>query len=77
MIRIVIAEDQKMLRGAFASLLNFEDDIEVVAEVPDGASLGRDPAISRTCACSTSRCLISAAWNWPNPYDKQVCPAKS
>jgi two-component system, NarL family, response regulator DesR len=36
MIRIVIAEDQKMLRGAFASLLNFEDDIEVVAEVPDG-----------------------------------------
>ncbi|RAR44457.1 response regulator transcription factor [Paenibacillus sp. MDMC362] len=36
MIRIVIAEDQKMLRGAFASLLHFEDDIEVVAEVPDG-----------------------------------------
>lgn len=36
MIRIVIAEDQKMLRGAFASLLQFEDDIEVVAEVPDG-----------------------------------------
>ena len=51
MIRIV-AEDQKMLRGAFASLLNFEDDIEVVAEVPDGdepgtrsgASAGRVPA---------------------------------
>ncbi|MCM3786154.1 response regulator transcription factor [Neobacillus mesonae] len=37
MIRIIIAEDQKMLRGAFASLLNFEDDIEVVAEVADGA----------------------------------------
>ncbi|EFU39670.1 two component transcriptional regulator, LuxR family protein [Paenibacillus vortex V453] len=36
MIRIIIAEDQKMLRGAFASLLRFEDDIEVVAEVPDG-----------------------------------------
>ncbi|MGG3280563.1 response regulator transcription factor [Paenibacillus solani] len=36
MIRIVIAEDQKMLRGAFASLLKFEDDFEVVAEVPDG-----------------------------------------
>ena len=40
MIRIVIAEDQKMLRGAFASLLNFEDDIEVVAEVPDGREPG-------------------------------------
>ncbi|GAB6930910.1 response regulator transcription factor [Paenibacillus sp. JCM 10914] len=36
MIRVVIAEDQKMLRGAFASLLAFEEDIEVVAEVPDG-----------------------------------------
>lgn len=36
MIRVVIAEDQQMLRGAFASLLKFEPDIEVLAEVPDG-----------------------------------------
>jgi two-component system response regulator DesR len=36
MIRVIIAEDQTMLRGAFASLLRFEDDIEVVAEVSDG-----------------------------------------
>ncbi|MFD0870187.1 MULTISPECIES: response regulator transcription factor [Paenibacillus] len=36
MIRVVIAEDQQMLRGAFASLLKFESDIEVLAEVPDG-----------------------------------------
>ncbi|CAH0119728.1 Transcriptional regulatory protein DesR [Paenibacillus sp. CECT 9249] len=36
MIRVVIAEDQQMLRGAFASLLKFESDIEVVAEAPDG-----------------------------------------
>ncbi|NMM53646.1 response regulator transcription factor [Paenibacillus aquistagni] len=36
MIRVVIAEDQQMLRGAFASLLKFEDDIEVLAEVADG-----------------------------------------
>lgn len=36
MIRVVIAEDQKMLRGALTSLLKFEDDIEVLAEVPDG-----------------------------------------
>lgn len=36
MIRVVIAEDQQMLRGAFASLLKFEDDIEVMAEVADG-----------------------------------------
>jgi two-component system response regulator DesR len=36
MIRVIIAEDQTMLRGAFASLLRFEDEIEVVAEVSDG-----------------------------------------
>ncbi|GGA36575.1 putative transcriptional regulatory protein YvfU [Kroppenstedtia guangzhouensis] len=36
MIRIVIAEDQKMLRGALTSLLQLEDDLEVVAQVTDG-----------------------------------------
>lgn len=36
MIRIVIAEDQQMLRGAFKSLLSFEGDMEVIAEAEDG-----------------------------------------
>ena len=36
MIRVVIAEDQKMLRGALTSLLKLEDDIDVVAEAADG-----------------------------------------
>lgn len=36
MIRVVIAEDQQLLRGALTSLLRFEEDIEVAAEVPDG-----------------------------------------
>jgi len=36
MIRVVIAEDQKMLRGALTALLKFETDIEVLAEVSDG-----------------------------------------
>ncbi|MEO0576319.1 MAG: response regulator transcription factor [Pseudomonadota bacterium] len=36
MIRVVLAEDQAMLRGALATLLSLEDDIEVVAEVADG-----------------------------------------
>mgnify|MGYP001220146066 FL=1 len=36
MIRVVIAEDQQMLLSALASLLQLEDDIEVVAQVPDG-----------------------------------------
>jgi two-component system response regulator DesR len=36
MIRVIIAEDQKMLRGALTSLLKLENDIEVLAEVSDG-----------------------------------------
>jgi two-component system, NarL family, response regulator DesR len=36
MIRVLIAEDQAMIRGALASLLAFEDDIEVVAQVERG-----------------------------------------
>lgn len=36
MIRIVIAEDQRLLRGALASLLDLEDDLEVIGEAGDG-----------------------------------------
>ncbi|MEK4425097.1 response regulator transcription factor [Solibacillus sp. FSL K6-1523] len=36
MIRVILAEDQQMLRGALSSLLSFEPDIRVIAEVSDG-----------------------------------------
>lgn len=36
MIRVVLAEDQGMVRGALASLLGLEPDIEVVGEAADG-----------------------------------------
>lgn len=36
MIRVLIAEDQAMVRGALASLLALERDIEIVAEVARG-----------------------------------------
>jgi two-component system response regulator DesR len=36
-IRVVIAEDQRMVLGALAALLSLEDDIEVVAQANDGA----------------------------------------
>jgi len=35
-IRVLIAEDQAMIREALAALLSFEDDIEVVAQVGRG-----------------------------------------
>jgi two-component system response regulator DesR len=36
MIRVVLAEDQSMVRGALAALLNLEDDIEVIGEAANG-----------------------------------------
>ena len=37
MIRLVLAEDQAMVRGALAALLALEPDLEVVGEAGDGA----------------------------------------
>ena len=39
MIRILLAEDQAMMRGALAVLLGLEEDMQVVAEVDDGAEI--------------------------------------
>ena len=39
MIRVLLAEDQAMMRGALAVLLGLEDDIEVVAQVAAGAEV--------------------------------------
>lgn len=36
MIRLVLAEDQGMVRGALAALLGLESDLQVVAEAGDG-----------------------------------------
>src|SRR5690606_39378891 len=36
MIRVVLAEDQTMVLSAFASLLDLEEDVEVVATATDG-----------------------------------------
>ena len=36
MIKVVIAEDQTMMLGALAALLNLENDIEVVAQAGNG-----------------------------------------
>jgi len=38
MIRVVIAEDQALVLGALAALLELEDDIEIVGQCRDGVS---------------------------------------
>jgi two-component system response regulator DesR len=38
-IRVLLAEDQAMMRGALALLLDLEDGLEVVAQVADGSEI--------------------------------------
>lgn len=42
MIRVLLAEDQTLLRGALAALLNLESDLEVVGAAADGESAWRE-----------------------------------
>jgi two-component system response regulator DesR len=42
MIRVLLAEDQAMVRGALTALLNLESDIEVLGSVPDGEAAWRE-----------------------------------
>ncbi|MBB1152041.1 MULTISPECIES: response regulator transcription factor [Amycolatopsis] len=46
MIRVLLADDQALVRGALASLLRMESDLEVVAEVGSGPEVL--PAAQRT-----------------------------
>ena len=38
-VRVLLAEDQAMMRGALAVLLDLEEDLEVVAQVGDGTEV--------------------------------------
>lgn len=42
MIRVLLAEDQAMVRGALSALLALEDDIDVVGAAADGESAWRE-----------------------------------
>jgi two-component system response regulator DesR len=53
MIRVLIAEDQDMVRGALAALLGLEPDIEVVAEVDRG-----DQVVDRALAIRPDVALL-------------------
>jgi two-component system response regulator DesR len=41
-IRVLLAEDQAMVRGALSALLGMEEDLEVVGAAADGESAWRD-----------------------------------
>jgi DNA-binding NarL/FixJ family response regulator len=38
MIRVLLADDQALVRAGFAALLDAQEDIEVAGEAPDGAA---------------------------------------
>lgn len=46
-IRVLIAEDQQLIRRAFAAMLSLETDIEVVGEACDGREAARLAALTR------------------------------
>ncbi len=68
MIRVLIAEDQGMVRGALASLLGLEPDIEVVAqvsrgdEVVDAATASRPDVAVLDIEMPGATGLEAAAW---------------
>ncbi|GAB2698189.1 two-component system response regulator DesR [Microbacterium marinum] len=53
MIRVLIADDEDMIRTALAALLALEDDIEIVAECGDGES-----AVERALELRPDVCLL-------------------
>lgn len=51
MIRILLADDQALVRGALAALLSLEPDLEVVAEVSRGDEVAGAAAETRPDVC--------------------------
>ncbi|WP_454301737.1 response regulator [Salana multivorans] len=53
MIRVLLADDEGMIRSALAALLRLEEDIDVVAECPDG-----EQAVAEATRLRPDVCLL-------------------
>ncbi|UOR00901.1 response regulator transcription factor [Leucobacter allii] len=53
MIRVLLADDEAMIRSALAALLRLEDDIDIVAECVDG-----DEAVAEAVRLQPDVCLL-------------------
>lgn len=67
MIRVLIADDEAMIRSALAALLRLEPDLEVVAECADGAEALREAARLKPDVCLLDVEMPgSTAWRSPS-----------
>jgi two-component system response regulator DesR len=64
-IRVLIAEDQSMIRGALATLIGLEPDIEVVSQVARGDATGLDAAEELARELPNCRVLILTTFGRP------------
>ena len=50
-VRVLIADDQALVRAGFRMILDAEDDLDVVGEASDGLQ-----AVEQASACSPTSC---------------------
>jgi len=56
-IRLVVADDQELVRDGFCSILSREPDLQVAGQAADGVEASpRPPAPGPMWCCSTSAC---------------------